>query len=255
MSSYRRTGLPPLDCHAHISPDVTEGQISALGDVLIFAMTRSMEEAEKVRRRSDRVLMWGCGVHPGNREAVHAFEPQRFEALLADFVLVGELGLDRRSGNLSGQLKIFREMMSVSACHSVLRSVHSTGCVELVLDVIDEYRPRGCILHWFNASKDLVDRAVNLGCYFSVNVAMADDAISKIPLDRLLPETDFPATRRHGVHLPAQVDALEGQVSTLHGLSPDEVRIQWYRNLRRLVTDAGLFERVPDDVADLLLGV
>jgi TatD DNase family protein len=87
----------------------------------------------------------------------------------------------------------------------------------------------------------------------SVNVAMTNEMISKIPQDRLLPETDFPATRRFGVDRPGEIDETEKRVSQLWRLSQDEVRIHWYRNLTALVTQAGLFERVPDDLADLLL--
>ncbi|NEC91795.1 hypothetical protein [Streptomyces sp. SID12501] len=32
--------LPPLDCHAHIAPDVTPAQIDALHGAVVFAVTR-----------------------------------------------------------------------------------------------------------------------------------------------------------------------------------------------------------------------
>ena len=60
-----RSALPALDAHAHIAPDVTPTQIAALGQSVVFAMTRSLDEARKVKNRRDPALVWGIGVHPG----------------------------------------------------------------------------------------------------------------------------------------------------------------------------------------------
>jgi TatD DNase family protein len=59
--------LPVLDAHAHIPGDVTPGQITALGDAAVFAMTMSLQEAVRVRDRRDPTIVWGVGLHP--REA------------------------------------------------------------------------------------------------------------------------------------------------------------------------------------------
>src|SRR5690349_879515 len=64
--------LPPLDCHAHIAPDVTRSQIRALNGAIIFAMTRSPAEAGAAARRSDATILWGYGAHPGVPAAVAA---------------------------------------------------------------------------------------------------------------------------------------------------------------------------------------
>ncbi len=57
-------GLPSLDCHAHIAPDVTRHQLDTLGHTHIFAVTRSLSEAEEVAERVDSRLTWGIGIHP-----------------------------------------------------------------------------------------------------------------------------------------------------------------------------------------------
>src|SRR5438105_11838523 len=64
--------LPPLDCHAHIAPDVTKSQIGALKGAIIFAMTRSPAEAGAAARRSDATILWAFGAHPGVPAAVAA---------------------------------------------------------------------------------------------------------------------------------------------------------------------------------------
>ncbi|MFD0687993.1 hypothetical protein [Actinomadura fibrosa] len=57
--------LPPLDCHAHIAPEVTDPQVNALDGAMIFAMTRSPAEAAVAELRSDATIAWGYGAHPG----------------------------------------------------------------------------------------------------------------------------------------------------------------------------------------------
>ena len=68
---------PPLDTHAHVDPGIDASELRKLG-AFIFAMTRSLEEFEAVRSRSDLRALWGVGVHPGLVRAQKAFTVERF---------------------------------------------------------------------------------------------------------------------------------------------------------------------------------
>jgi TatD DNase family protein len=81
--------LPPLDAHAHIATDVTAAQISRLGSAIVFAVTRNLSEAAAVPHGVYPSILWGIGVHPGDRQALDQYDPTRFERLLANFILVG----------------------------------------------------------------------------------------------------------------------------------------------------------------------
>ncbi len=255
MSTSISEVLPPLDCHAHIAPDVTSEQLDALGDATIFAVTRSLAESHAVVERQDRVLVWGCGVHPGNATARSGNDEEDFRGLLERFAFVGEVGLDRRAGKVEDQLRVFRSVLGAIADAPVIVSVHSAGCADLVVDLVKEAAHPGIILHWFLGDEKVVREAVALGCFFSVNSAMPDDVLRRLPRDRLLPETDFPATLRRGVARPGDVSRIEKRLATLGSESIAEVRWRWYRNLRALAVASGAIERLPDSLADRLLGV
>src|SRR3546814_20458674 len=73
----------------------------------------------------------------------------------------------------------------------MLQSVRAT---KPVLDMLDEHLPpdrAGVVLHWFTGSTADVRRAVDRGCYFSVNEGMLASAtglrvMRELPIDRVL---------------------------------------------------------------------
>lgn len=214
------TFLPTLDCHAHVSAAVTDSQIRALGNTIVFAMARKPSEADDAANRRDLNIIWSCGAHPTYTASGGIFDIDRFVHRSSQLAVVGEIGLDRRSGNLSRQ--------------------------EEVLD---------SIIHWFTGQPKDVDRFFTLGCYFSVNSAMRQEILRAIPFDRVLPETDFPTTRNRTGKLPGDTLQVEHMLANIYGVEPAKVRHQVYRNLRRVSLDSGAIDRMTPYVADLLLAV
>ncbi|MDX3854226.1 TatD family hydrolase [Streptomyces sp. AK02-01A] len=245
--------LPPLDCHAHIAPDVTAAQIDALGGAVVFAVTRTPAEAARACQRSDATLVWGTGVHPGVAAALSAFDPRRFHSTLRETCLIGEIGLDRR-GDLERQRYVLSRILSAVQDQQVLLSLHSTGRTAALLDLLTDQPHPGAILHWFLGSPDELQHAVDLGAYFSVNAAMPDTVLRAIPADRLLPETDFPSSRRAtGASKPGDISKLETRLADLRGLTTQQIRRTFWQNLREVATRAGVLDRLPEAVADWAL--
>lgn len=246
------TPLPALDTHAHIAPDVTRPQIAALGDAVVFAMTRSLTEAARVRDLSNDTLVWGVGVHPGVATARQEWDPDRFQAMLPSFALVGEVGLDRRGGDWARQRVIFSDILTITKAEPVLISIHSTGAASEVVTHLRESGTRGAILHWFTGEGADVKRALDLESYFSVNAAMTLEQVAHLPRDRVLCETDFPA-RKVRARKPADTGRIELMLSEAWGAPVGEVRAQTWWNLRTLSEQTGAIERLPESVADRLL--
>src|SRR3546814_14065790 len=80
------------------------------------------------------------------------------------------------------------------------------------------------VLHWFTGTKSEAKRALELGCYFSINAGMLGNEkhapmMQTIPLDRMLTETDGPFTRAGDrPSQPADVAGVVGALGRLHGL-------------------------------------
>lgn len=253
MSTYPN-GLPRLDCHAHIAPDVTDRQVRALGDAYIFAVTRSLAEAAHVHIARHPQLIWGCGVHPRVTQAVIDYDERRFRMLVERFVFVGEVGLDAACADLPQQVRVLDSILEVISAMPVICSLHSAGAADEVVDLLARHRPTGPILHWFTGTEELISQAANLGCSFSVNAAMSDHQLLLLPRDRVLPETDFPGAKtKGGVKRPGDVTVLEERLGRLWGESPAETRMHFFQNLRDLAIRSGTLERLPDELADLVI--
>ena len=245
--------LPPLDCHAHIAPDVTATQVEALGGAVVFAVTRTPAEAVFAGRRRDATLVWGSGVHPGVAAALRDFQAQEFRSTVRTHCLIGEVGLDRR-GDLQRQTQVLTDVLAAVKDEPVLLSLHSTGRTGPLIDLLTARPHPGMILHWFLGSPQERQQALDLGAYFSVNAAMPPDSLAGIPLHRLLPETDFPASRRAtGAKLPGRTSAFEQQLAQLHGTTTSLIRRRMWQNLRELTTRTHVLDRLPEHIADLIL--
>jgi len=231
---------------------VTIPQVAALNGAIIFAMTRSPGEAAAGARRHDETILWGYGAHPGLRTATAKVTEDRIRRAIVDHLLIGEIGLDRGSA-LHPQQEAFDTILKTCAGHPVLLSIHSAGRTREALTALARHPHPGVILHWFNGTQQEIHQAAGLGCYFSVNGAMSDERIGWIPRERLLPETDFPSSRRSTrAQLPADIDHLEERMVNLTEQTPEQIRHMWYRNLGQLTRAARVESRLPDTVNKIL---
>jgi TatD DNase family protein len=252
--SISHEALPQLDCHAHVAVDVTETQVRALGETFVFAVTRSLAEAERAPLERFPHLVWGCGVHPGDRTALDTYDEGRFRQIVARFSLIGEIGLDARAGDVPTQYEILKSILGVVGDLPVVCSIHSAGCAPEVVALLAEHPVRGPILHWFTGKPANIALATELGCSFSVNTAMTDEQILALPRNHVLPETDFPvANPRNGAKQPGDTLALEERLARLWSEPRAMVRVRLFQNLRELAVRSGTLDRFPDPLADAIV--
>ncbi|MDV6291469.1 TatD family hydrolase [Rhodococcus aetherivorans] len=244
--------LPPLDLHAHVATDITPRALEGLGAV-VFAVTRSLDEYDKVSRRSDAVTVWGLGCHPGLMTAQRAYDEDRFGALLEKAAFVGEVGLDRSSRvPIERQTEVLESVLSAVAASPRLISVHSYRATNLVLELIAQTGAEHVILHWWLGTESETKRALDLGCMFSVNQSMDPVKLraAGIPITSLLPETDHPSGNRCGTspRQPGQTLDVERSIGAAYGVDPARVRDIFWKTFSAEVDTKGLFALLPPAV-------
>ncbi len=245
--------LPPLDCHAHVALTVTEKQLALLRPAVVFAMTRQPSEALEATRRYDSDIIWACGAHPSYVAKGGEVDIDQFSRRVRRFAMVGEVGLDRRSGNLERQSKVFNEILRCVSDEPVLVSVHSAGCSREVIEAI-RHRPHpGTIMHWFNGSTTEAHELVALDVFFSVNTAMRRELLELLPKNRILPETDFPVARKRTGAKPGDTTGVEEVLAEIHGVDRSAMRRVFYQNLRRVATRSGALDRFPSSLSERVM--
>jgi TatD DNase family protein len=147
------------------------------------------------------------GLHPQiAHERKH--ELVLFEQLIGETRYVGEIGLDggpEYKAHWSIQLTVFERALAICrAAGGRVISLHSRRAGTQVLDAIEEHRGAGTpILHWFSGTARELDRAIDLGCWFSVGPAMLRGEkgrllATRMPKDRILTESDGPFAQVDG---------------------------------------------------------
>ncbi|MDO4851703.1 MAG: TatD family hydrolase [Actinomycetota bacterium] len=132
---------------------------------------------------------------------------------------IGEVGLDfakRFAGTEQAQVDALESVLKACAPGGGrVFSFHGVHACDILLDLVERYVAGGnvCILHWFSGSNEQLQRAVRLGCFFSVGERMLEsrrgrEYVKAIPEDRLLLETDAPS--EPGERL--QLDAWQAQL-------------------------------------------
>ncbi|GAA1914783.1 TatD family hydrolase [Microbacterium aoyamense] len=193
------------------------------------------------------MTVWGVGCHPGLASAQEEFDRKRFSSLIRTTPFVSEVGLDRRSKvPMLTQEKTFRVILQELTQSPRIASIHNSGACHLVLELLEEVPIKGVVLHWWRGTPAQTDRAVALGCWFSINAAgmkyTAD--VARIPRDRILTETDHPSGDRSAPapRQPGAVADVETALARVYGTPSADVRRQVWRNFKTLAEEVDVVE-------------
>ena len=241
-----------VDFHTHLDlyPDLAEAIAACdrkrVATLAVTTTPKAFERNVELSADSDFVRV-GLGLHP-QLVAERHLEIDLFESLLARTRYVGEIGLDRSPAHYRSfdlQKSIFGRILRACAKQGdKILSLHSVRATKPVLDMLDEHLPldRGhVVLHWFSGSKADVRRAIDRGCYFSVNEGMLASAtggrvMREIPIDRVLTETDGPFLARGDNPIePGDVTRAVEMIASSRGARVDDIRARILSNLKRLV--------------------
>ena len=241
-----------VDFHTHLDlyPDlvaaVQDCDASRTATLAVTTTPRAFERNCEVAATSEYVRV-GLGLHP-QLVAERAGELEMLERLLPMTRYVGEVGLDagpRHYRSFDLQKRVFRSILCLCAeAGDKILSVHSVRSGRQVLDLVEEYVPKGrgtVVLHWFTGSAKEAQRGVDLGCYYSVNEQMLQSpnglrVLAAIPEDRLLTETDGPFVKRGDNAIgPGDVRRVVGLIAEAGGRHATTVQRQIVANLRSLM--------------------
>ena len=195
-------------------------------------------------------LFASVGVHP---DYENLKEPQSIQlATLAchpRVVAIGETGLDyfRLKGDLEWQRERFRQHIRAARLCNKPLIIHTREAAEDTLRIMEEEGADtvGGVMHCFTESWEVAQRAMALNFYISFSGIVTfkkatglKDIATRVPLERMLIETDSPylapVPHRGKTNQPAFVKHVAEEIAALRGISLDQVAEATTRNFFKL---------------------
>lgn len=254
-----------IDSHCHI-PLIKDEEAGATGVVeravaagvshmlCVGVDLESFEGVRNVAKQFENVYA-SVGVHPNTEQS--AQEPSIDDLLTRaddpDVVAIGETGLDyfRSDGNLDWQRARFRT--HIRAAHAAQKPliIHCREAADDLLSIMLEENAGtvGGVMHCFVESWEVAEAALAMGFYISLsgivtfkNATALKDVARKVPLDRLLVETDSPwlspVPLRGKQNEPANVIHTAHHIAELRGAHIDDIARATTENFFSLFSNA-----------------
>ncbi len=199
-----------VDAHAHIdryervSPAALKEALREIEDHQILTLSNSMDlpsyERNSAIARDCRLILPSFGVHPWMAPD-YADRLGEFGDAIDSSPLLGETGLDfhfvEDKTRYPAQIDVLRYFLAAARAQDKIITVHTKGAEAEVLGLMMEYAPLRAIVHWYSGPLDTLNAYIAQDCYFTVGFEVCRSAhiqaiARRIPLDRLLTETDNP---------------------------------------------------------------
>lgn len=222
--------LVDFHCHLDLYPDfealVRECESKEIYTLAVTTTPRAWSRNHELASETKHVRA-ALGLHPQLVQS-HGSDIAMWEKLLGQSSYVGEVGLDagpQYYRSLPEQKRVFERILrACSKQGGKVLSIHSIRTASIVLDMAEEHldlRNNTMVMHWFTGTPAEARRAVEMGCYFSINGRMlrnskASALLKTIPVERMLTETDGPFTDgKAGPARPGDaLDCVEGLAGT-----------------------------------------
>lgn len=249
-----------VDSHCHIDfPDFQEGVVPLLermaeagvGHALCVAV--NLENLPRVLdlARAHANLFASVGVHPDHDEGREPGVDELVElAGLPKVVAIGETGLDyyrMRREDVDWQRQRFRVHIRAARRTGKPLIIHTRNAAADTLAIMREEGAdqAGGVMHCFTESWEVAQAALDMGFFVSFsgivsfkNALELKEVARRVPLDRLLIETDAPylapVPHRGRRNEPAYVRHVAEEIARLRGISLEAVEAATTANFFRL---------------------
>ncbi|BAF58251.1 Mg-dependent DNase [Pelotomaculum thermopropionicum SI] len=191
------------------------------------------------------------GVHPHDAGKVKPGYLKELEKMAAHprVVALGEMGLDfyRDLSPRPAQRRVFQEQMALARKLEKPVIIHDREAHGEIMSILrrEGPGPAGGVLHCFSGSWEMARECLAMGFYISIagpvtfpNAPRLKDIASRVPLDRLLIETDAPylapVPHRGRRNEPAYVVFTAEEIARLRGMKTEELARICAENGRKL---------------------
>lgn len=233
-------------CHVDLYPDAAQLLAEAVANrILVVAVTNAPSVFFHTLKLAEACpyLLPAVGLHP-ELVGTHGHEVSQIGPLLEQTRFVGEVGLDYVTSDKdlkARQREVFTTILDrCSALGGKVLTVHSRRAAADVVSAVGAGFNGKVILHWFTGTAREAERALDVGCYFSINTAMlggksSSQLLATLPRERVLTETDGPFIKNGRVPTtPIQTMTVVTHLSKLWRTTEEETRGVLMANFGRI---------------------
>lgn len=248
-----------VDSHCHIDfPELAEksAEVQALmhqNEVALgLCVSVNLENFSRVLAVAEQYpnIYASVGVHP-DYEGVDEPDAERLAALAQHpkVVAIGETGLDyyRLTGDLEWQRQRFRNHIQAAKLSAKPLIIHTRQAASDTLRLMEECSASeaGGVMHCFTETYEVAAAAMEMGFYISFsgivtfkNATALKDVAQRVPLDRILIETDAPylapMPHRGKLNQPGYVRHVAEELARLRGEPLDAIAAATTENFCKL---------------------
>lgn len=209
-----------IDTHAHLTDpslaeqiDTVVTEAAAAGVSGMLAVATDLATSEQCLALAERypAIRASVGIHPNYcaQAGEHDFDHIRQLARQQQVVAIGETGLDRHWDDSPWEMQLasFRAHIELSRQVDRPLIIHTRDCAEEMLQELQDAArsdPLRGVMHSFTGPQSVADGCLALGLYISFagmltykNAADLREIAKRIPIERLLVETDCPYLTPH----------------------------------------------------------
>ena len=247
-----------FDTHAHYDDkrfnEDRDELLSSMPDngvMLILNAASSLKSAQFSIKLAEKYpfIYASAGVHPHDSKSMTEETIVELEKQLTHpkAKAVGEIGLDFHYDFSPGdvQKKRFCEQLELARRIKKPVIIHMRESTKETLDIIENYKDLIGVFHCFPGSWETAKKILDMGWYLSFtgivtfkNARRAIEVIEKMPMDKLLLETDCPymapEPKRGRRNSSLNLKYIAGKVAVIRNITLDEVAAITTENGKRL---------------------
>jgi TatD DNase family protein len=216
---------------------IERARAAGVGHLVVVGETPASADRALALATLHQGLSTTAGLHPHEATAWGDATAEWLARALTDerVVAVGEMGLDYHYDHSprDRQREAFAGQLALASRAGKPAVIHAREADEDVAAVLAGFPAVCCVLHSFSSGPVLLEAGLRLGHYFSFSGMITfrnwqlDDAIRRVPIDRLLVETDAPylapVPHRGKRNEPAFVRQTAERLALVRGVPPAEM--------------------------------
>lgn len=238
-----------IDTHSHLNFKAFDNDWKKVVDLCLAedicminvgSKYETSKKAVEIAEQYEKGVFAAVGLHP-----IHAkdenFHAPVYESLCRSdkVVAIGEIGLDKFRDYglfLKDQKKVFIEQIDLAKELSLPVIIHCRKAHKELLEIINS-QLRG-VIHCFTGTWEDAKKYLDMGFYLGINGIMYNfnlkEVIEKMPLGRILLETDCPYLGKKERNDPLFVRDIAKDIARIKGISFEDVEKTTTQNAQNL---------------------